>query len=170
MEPNHRVRDLRLALSLTMREFGDALGISSGAVSNIETGYRNVTDKHIKLICAAFPSVSEHWLRTGEGGMFVEASTDIIDDMCEQYGLDGIAKAMLRAYTSLDADSRAAISRYIHAAVNAYLADAQAQADEAETSATDIDAEVEQYRQQLIAERAAKAKSSASPDITVKDA
>lgn len=119
-----------MALNLTTREFGAALGISSGAVSSIETGYRNVTDKHIKLICAAFPTVSEQWIRTGEGNMFVKSSSDLIDDVCKQYDLDSIAKAMLRAYVELDASSRAVISGYIRSAVLEYNADAQTQAIE----------------------------------------
>lgn len=159
-----------MALDLTTREFGAALGISSGAVSSIETGYRNVTDKHIKLICAAFPTVSEQWIRTGDGDMFVKSSSDLIDDVCRKYDLDGIAKAMMRAYVELDAASRAVISEYIRSAVLEYNADAQIQSDATPKPTSGIDAEVESYRRELETEAKVTAKSSASPDTTVKDA
>lgn len=161
-----------MALDLTTREFGAALGISSGAVSSIETGYRNVTDKHIKLIRAAFPTVSEQWLRTGEGAMFVKSSSDIIDDVCKQYSLDGIAKALLRAYVELDATSRAVISDYIRSAVLAYNADAQMQSDATPQSAStlDVDAEVEYYRQALLREKKAAEGSSASSATAAREA
>lgn len=159
-----------MALDLTTREFGAALGISSGAVSSIETGYRNVTDKHIKLICAAFPTVSEQWIRTGDGDMFVKSSSDLIDDVCRKYDLDGIAKAMLRAYVELDAASRAVISDYIRAAVLEYKADAQTQSDDTPQPTSDIDVEVESYRRKLEAGAKAAAKSSASPDTAASDA
>lgn len=100
---------------------------------------------------------------------FVKSSSDLIDDVCKQHDLDGIAKAMLRAYVELDADSRAVISEYIRAAVLEYKADAQTQSDATPQPTSDIDAEVESYRRELEAGAKAAAKSSASPDTTVKD-
>lgn len=172
METYERVRLLRKTLGLTMCDFGRAIGLSQSGLSSLESKTRNVTDKHIKLICAAFPTVSEQWLRTGEGDMFVKSSSDLIDDVCKQYDLDGIAKAMLRAYVELDADSRAVISDYIRAAILEYNADAQTQSDATPQPASeiDIDAEVESYRQELLQEKKAVETSSVSSDTAASDA
>lgn len=70
---NERIRMLRKELNLTLEKFGERLGISMGAVSNIELGKRSVTEQIIKSICREF-NVNEIWLRTGVGDMFAEMS------------------------------------------------------------------------------------------------
>lgn len=72
---NERVRELRKFLGLSGEKFGEKLGITRGAVSNIENGSRNVTEQIVKAICREF-GVSEQWLRTGEGEMLVPVTTD----------------------------------------------------------------------------------------------
>ena len=67
---NVRFRELRKALGLNTTQIGDAIGLSNSGISSIETGQRKVSDKHVRLLKVAFPLMSEHWLRTGEGEMF----------------------------------------------------------------------------------------------------
>ena len=104
MECNERVKSLRKALRLTTTQFGDALGLTNSSISAIELGRRNLTEKHIKLICAAYPQVNENWLRDGLGDMFIpiSAQKDEIDELCEKFGLGGMVASMLRSYMSLD--------------------------------------------------------------------
>lgn len=68
---NKRIRELRKALNLSQREFAEKIGLKQNAVSYMEKENGNVTEQNIKLICAQF-SVSEEWLRTGTGKMFLE--------------------------------------------------------------------------------------------------
>lgn len=75
MTENERVRELRKTLGLTLVKFGEAIGISNPAVSMIESGKSNVSDRTRWAICQAF-NVSEEWLRTGEGEMFRTRSRD----------------------------------------------------------------------------------------------
>ncbi len=66
---NERIKELRRTLELTLKKFGERVGISEGAVSNIEKGKRGVSNQLIKSICREF-SVDYIWLTTGEGEMF----------------------------------------------------------------------------------------------------
>ena len=59
---NNRIKELRKRYNLSQQEFGERIGLSKSGVSNIENGIRNVTNKHIKLICSVF-DVSEEWLK-----------------------------------------------------------------------------------------------------------
>ena len=75
---NERVKQLRKCLGLTMEKFGDRLGVTRTAISNIEAGNRGVTEQMLRSICREF-KVNEVWLRTGEGGdnnMFTKMSED----------------------------------------------------------------------------------------------
>lgn len=75
----NRIKELRQALSLTQQEFADRIGVKRGAIANYEIG-RNASDTAVALICREF-GVSEHWLRTGEGEMFVQiARSDEVMD------------------------------------------------------------------------------------------
>ena len=68
MTINERVRKIRKDEDLTMRQFAERLGISSSAVSQIETGRTGISDQTIVSICREF-GVNETWLRTGNGDM-----------------------------------------------------------------------------------------------------
>lgn len=75
---NVRVRKIRKHFDLTMEKFGERLGVTRTAISNIESGNRGVTDQMARSICREF-GVNEIWLRTGEGGednMFTKISED----------------------------------------------------------------------------------------------
>lgn len=61
---NSRIKELRTRLKLTQEEFGEKIGLSKSGISNIENGTRNVSSRHIKLICNVF-NVNESWLTTG---------------------------------------------------------------------------------------------------------
>ncbi len=75
---NERVKELRDFLGLTMEKFGERVGVKKSAINKIEKGNNSVTDQMIKSICREF-GVSEEWLRTGDGDMFLPAdrNTDI---------------------------------------------------------------------------------------------
>lgn len=65
-----RLKRIRKALGMNQTKFAEYLGITQTAYSMIENGIRPFADKYIKVICASF-NVSESWLRTGKGEMFL---------------------------------------------------------------------------------------------------
>lgn len=72
---NERLKKLRKALDLTQQEFGERIGIKRNTLANYEIGRNEPIDAVINLICREF-NVSETWLRTGGGEMFVERTRD----------------------------------------------------------------------------------------------
>ena len=66
---NERIKELRKALKLSQDEFGKRLGLTRGAITNIELNKTEPKPLLIDLICREF-DVSEEWLRTGESEMF----------------------------------------------------------------------------------------------------
>lgn len=75
MTENERIKDVRKALGFTQDQFGDRVGVKRNTVSQIESGVNGVTDQFRLSVCREF-HVSEDWLRTGEGSMFLEAAED----------------------------------------------------------------------------------------------
>lgn len=68
---NERIKILRKSLDLTQQEFAIRIGTARNNIAGYETGKRSPSEAVISLICRTF-NVSETWLRTGEGEMFVE--------------------------------------------------------------------------------------------------
>jgi DNA-binding XRE family transcriptional regulator len=66
---NRRIKQVRETLSLSQMKFSKVIALSNGYLAGVEVEKRKVNDRIIKLICASF-SVSEKWLRNGEGEMF----------------------------------------------------------------------------------------------------
>ena len=63
---NERLKIIRLKLKLTQDDFAKKIGIKQAAISAIEKGIRNSTDRSINDICREF-NVNEEWLRHGTG-------------------------------------------------------------------------------------------------------
>ncbi len=82
MEISERIRMVRRMLNLTQAQFGESLGVSRDVVANIESNrLKNPNQKEplYHLICKQH-SVSEKWLRTGEGEMFeLDRDAEIAD-------------------------------------------------------------------------------------------
>ncbi|MFF5993669.1 helix-turn-helix transcriptional regulator [Lysinibacillus sp. KU-BSD001] len=148
-EENNRIKELRKALDLNQEDFGDAIGLTKSSISNVEKGVRNVTEQHIKLITTAF-NVNEHWLRTGEGEMFIENDSTIITELANEYRLDDLDKKIIEHYVKLDSEHRKTIKNYVlslAAQLNGLVETA------ATTEKDEIEAELENYRHELEAEK-----------------
>ena len=74
MEKYEIIKHLRTEqLHMTQTEFGEALGVKRDVINNIENNRLKNPEKQepiYRLMCEKF-NVSEEWLRTGEGEMFV---------------------------------------------------------------------------------------------------
>lgn len=143
---NQRLKQLRLALHLSQENLGTALGITRSGVSSIESGSRKLSEKHIKLLLAAYPNINENWLRTGEGNMFQDNDKSILGELTTKFHLDNLDIKILEAYLKLPSEQRAVIKHFI-----AGIA--------AETVADPIQLELDAYRNELEAEHEAQTSS-----------
>lgn len=71
----NQIKELRSHVGLNQTDFGARIGVKQSTIAGWETGQRIPPDSAIVSICREF-GVSEHWLRTGEGEMFVQISRD----------------------------------------------------------------------------------------------
>ena len=102
---NERVKKIRKDLRLNQSNFGKRLGVTSTAISKIETGEKRLTEQMFLAICREF-GISETWLRTGEGDIFKTTSADLISQLSEQYNLDALDCKILKIYISLPKEHR----------------------------------------------------------------
>ena len=96
-----RVSVLRKTLKLTQTEFAKALSIGQQALSMIENGQRDLSEKNIKLICFSY-KVSYDWLVNGIGDMFQSDDSDaqaIVDSVMT--GDNEFAKKILVNFAKL---------------------------------------------------------------------
>ena len=167
MTENERVKELRKSLSLTMEKFGERLGLKKSAISLIESGKNGVTDQTRRAICREF-GVNEAWLTDGIGEMRVMTYGEEIAALAARYGLDEADQAVIVEFARLTPEERAVVKEYIrrtwHTMERAARPAAGDCAPASPASAVDnIDAEVEDYRRQLLEEKKAEAASSVLP-------
>lgn len=140
-----RLMELRNTLGLNQSDFGEKVGLSKASISALESGLRNITDRHIMLLVSEL-NVSEHWLRTGEGNMFLQPDKFSFDEMAALYKLSDLEKAIMRGYMELDADVRKVIMEKVESIIGA-------RATQMKDEESKIEAEVAAYRAELEAEK-----------------
>ena len=170
MSINDRVREVRNALNLTQKEFGQKITLAQTYLSQIEKGDRDVTEKIFKIICLQF-SVNEEWLRTGTGEMFVEDDNVLLSQLAKQYNLDDFSRKFIETYINLPEAHRAVIKNFAQAL--SIEAAAELSADPAPEVSIDgsmvadpeIASELSDYAQELEQEKRVVERSSVSGDI-----
>lgn len=81
MTEGERIRIVRKHYGLTMEKFGNILGVSKAAISNVESGNNNVTERMRKSISREF-NVDYDWLLDGIGDEIIFTKT--IDEITEK--------------------------------------------------------------------------------------
>lgn len=112
MTQGERIRKARKALGLSINKFGSKLGVSGQAISAVELGTRNLTERLAISICREY-RVNYDWLMNGDGDMFEDLPRTVIDELCEQFGCDDTDRAIIEAYLNLTSDERSVLKKYI---------------------------------------------------------
>lgn len=117
MTQGERIREVRNTLDLTLEKFGDRLGVTKVAISNIEKGNRNLTEQMTKAICREF-NVDYMWLTTGDGEMFIDNDDDFIERIDRiMAGEDEARKNLFKFMLELSDDDIAALDRLMKKAI-----------------------------------------------------
>jgi transcriptional regulator with XRE-family HTH domain len=69
---------------MSQRSFCNKLGLNQSTYAPLETEKRPIRDAYVKLICQTY-NVSEVWLRTGEGEMFVQKPDRELEELLGIY-------------------------------------------------------------------------------------
>ena len=113
MSVGERIKYLRTdLLNLSMEKFGEKLGVKKTAISNLESGRRNLTEQMAKAICREY-NVNYFWLTEGEGNTFVELPDTAIDELALEYDLDEFEKSIIIEFLKLNKNERNVIKKYL---------------------------------------------------------
>jgi len=77
---SRRLLELRHALSLTQKEFGEKIHISKGYVTSLEKCRQPLNDRIIKLLSDTY-GVNPEWLKYGKGAMFPQPRNNQIAEI-----------------------------------------------------------------------------------------
>lgn len=109
MNINQRVKQVRKEMKLSQKDFGLRLGIGQAGVSWIEQSGNTLTDGRITSICKEF-SVSENWLRTGEGNMHLKSREERLDEIAEELQLTPNQTKVFHILMGLPSEKREVIA------------------------------------------------------------
>lgn len=162
---NQRIKKIRKALDLTQQEFADKLKIKRNTVATYEAGKSKPSDAAVVLICKTF-NVSETWLRTGEGEMFVELpENEALAAQIQAFlqgGSDSFREKLISLLLRLPPEHWEILKNYaVELVGGSTTAPAPAEPDTrprkekpvTEWTEADIDADVEEYRRALLEEK-----------------
>lgn len=149
---NIRFKEMRKACKKTQIELGKVLGISSSGVADIETGRRNVTEKHLIMLSNWDEyNVNIDWLRTGNGEMFLPSETDTLEKIRQEYRLTDQQFKFVSNFLRLPENEKEIIFNFLSSVF-----------DGTETVEDRINREVEAYRSDLELEARRAGKLSVS--------
>ena len=113
MTIGERIRYFRKdVLKMTQEEFAKKINVSRANIASIEKERISVTDRVVSDICNAF-SLSETWLRTGEGEMYQETETTLFAAFAKRYGLTEEEQAVARYLLELSGEERQAVLQHV---------------------------------------------------------
>ena len=116
MELSARLKHIRKSLGMTQDEFSKRLGLKRNTIATYETGRLTPSDRTISDICREF-SISEAWLRYGEGEMLVQRSANdqlaiLVNDLLAEPDT-AFRKRFLQAMLELPTEDWNAVERFI---------------------------------------------------------
>lgn len=169
---NERIKKLRKAFDLTQQAFADRLGVKQNTIAKYETNRGTPTTSVISLIVREF-NVSEAWLRTGEGDMFIEKEPQPLDKLLAEL-LDGNTitdedKVLMKNFLELPDASRKAVIEFVQKCAADLSVPAQPDASGLEQMQSDIaakQAELKRQNQELVAKVAALEQKRAQMEAT----
>lgn len=109
-----RIKQIRTSLNLTQEEFAIKLGMGRSSIAAFESG-RPVKDRIIKDICKMF-KINEHWLKTGEGEMYLRLTdSQQFNEVLAEWLVDSdpLTKETLMLLASLNDEDFKVASRII---------------------------------------------------------
>lgn len=115
MSIGQRIKEIRKHEKITQQALADQLGLKQNTIATYEMGKITPSDRTIADICREF-NVSENWLRTGEGEMFLDLGEDeeLVQVLAAiQVSDDDMVKDLLISYWHLDEKEKAAIRKLI---------------------------------------------------------
>lgn len=150
MSVGERIKKVRRSLDLTQREFGERIGIKQNTIATYEIGRNNPIDAVISIICKEF-NISETWLRTGDGDMFVPSPEKSVDELIQEKGLDDLDKQIILEFIKLKPEDREAVKKYVRNLAQ-HISPVEI-TGQPMTIEQEVDQEVERYRQELLSEK-----------------
>lgn len=171
---HERIKEIRKKLNLTQQMFANRIGVKRNTVATYEMGRSEPSNSAISLICREF-GIDERWLRTGEGDMLTQTPQNIISTLATEYNLDDLDKKIVECYLKLGAVQRKVIKDYLCSIVGAFddnrtkIANEKNESFDSPTTQRrtdfadiDIDAELSTYHKELLLQKKAQERSSAS--------
>ena len=105
MDIHDRLRHLREQLHLTTRAFGASINMSGGAITNMEKGTRNITERTVRDVCREY-NVNPDWLVYGTEPMF--------EDITKELDIDDDVKQLTKQYSLLNDADRELVKKMIN--------------------------------------------------------
>lgn len=112
---NERIKKIRKSLKMTQEEFANVLGLSRNFISQVESGTKKPSTRTKNDICREF-NVSEKWLKTGYGDMYIipiEEETLLISELIEKDNpVYDLVKSIIKIYKDLDTKSQKVLEKF----------------------------------------------------------
>lgn len=113
---NERFIALRKACKKSQTDFSKVLGLSRSGIADIETGRRNVTEKHLIMLDNWDEyNVNIEWLRTGKGEMFLPTETDVLELIRKEYSLTDAQLGFVSTFVRLPESEKNTILKFLQA-------------------------------------------------------
>lgn len=154
-----RIKKVRRSLDLTQQEFADRIGSKRNTVATYEMGRTDPSAAVVSLICREF-GVSETWLRTGAGEMFVPSPEESVDELIQTHGLDDFSRQIILEFIKLRPEDRETVKRYVRNLVQHLPA--VEQSAQPMTIKQEARAEADRYYDQLVSEKKQASQASSA--------
>lgn len=120
MTIGNRIKMIRKDRKLTMLEFGESLGLTKAAISSLESGKNNPSERTVRLICSVYKA-DYFWLTEGKGEMYVNNTEILIESLVAEQSINQETARMLKRFLNLSSESQEIVLRAIDTLLDEHI-------------------------------------------------
>lgn len=112
LEISERLKIIRNDLKMSQESFGETIGVSRDVINNLERGRVEPKEYILRLICKTH-RINYFWLTEEIGDIYISPPEILMDEVVNEYNLDGLDKVIVEEYVKLSPEARTIVKKLI---------------------------------------------------------
>lgn len=113
-----RISQIREDLNMSREKFGNAIGINSDVIYNIEAARNKKLNEPLLLSLCTQYGINKEWLFYGKGNKYSKSEQSLVDELAQKYNLNAFGKQIIQTFLEMSETERNVLENFIYKAAD----------------------------------------------------